>query len=328
MEVCASLDPALPLSEVAAVAGRLEALGVDAIHVPETIHDSLAVALLAIEHTSRVTVRTAVALAFVRSPTLVAYTAWDLRRLSQGRFELGLGSQIKQNVEDRHGMPWSEPTARMRDYLSALHALFAAFETGSLMPHLGSSYRVTRLQPYFNPGPCEHGPPPVWLGAINAGMCAVAGELAVGVITHPTNSTPSHIADVVRPALGAGRVLASATVATGPSASAVATERERQRRLLAFLYSTPSYRPQLERQGWPTLQAELAALTRAGSWDALPSVLTDEHLDVLLLTGTYDALPQLVQDRFGGLVDGVILPAAALLQDDAAAAVAVAELRG
>jgi probable F420-dependent oxidoreductase len=315
------------LSDVAAVVRRLESLGVDAVHVPETGHDSLAVALLAVEHTTRVTVRTAVTLAFVRSPTLVAYAAWDLRRLSHGRFELGLGSQVRQNVEDRYGMPWSEPTARMRDYVSAVHALFAAFETGSLPPYEGSSYRITRLQPYFNPGPSEHGAPPVWLGAVNAGMCSVAGDLAVGVITHPTNSTPFHIASVVRPALGDRRLLASATVATGPSAAAVAAERERQRRLLAFLYSTPSYRPQLERQGWPSLQPELAALTRAGSWEQLSSVLTDDHLDVLLLSGTYASLPQLLHDRFGGLVDGVVLPAAALLQDEQQAAVAVSALR-
>jgi hypothetical protein len=122
-------------------------------------------------------------------------------------------------------------------------------------------------------------------------------------------------------------LLASATVATGPTASAVAAERERQRRLLAFLYSTPSYRPQLERHGWPDLQPQLAALTRSGDWDQLPSVLTDEHLDELVLSGTYDDLPRLVHERFGGLVDGVVLPAVALLQDDAAAASAVAALR-
>jgi hypothetical protein len=131
----------------------------------------------------------------------------------------------------------------------------------------------------------------------------------------------------VRPALGDRRLIASATVATGPSAGAVLAERERQRRLLAFLYSPPSYRPQLERQGWPSLQPQLAALTRAGDWEQLSSVLTDDHLDVLLLTGTYESLPQLVHDRFGGLVDGVVLPAAALLQDEVQAAAAVAALR-
>jgi probable F420-dependent oxidoreductase len=327
MQVCASLDRQLPLAELPPLVRRLESLGVDAVHVPETVHDSLAVALVAVQHTRRVVVRTAVTLAFVRSPTLVAYAAWDLRVLSEGRFELGLGSQVRQNVEDRYGMPWTEPTSRMRDYVEALHTLFAAFQSGGPVHHAGEHYKITRLQPYFNPGPCQHGPPPVWLGAVNAGMCRVAGELAAGVITHPTNSTPEHLADVIRPALGDRKLLASTPVATGPDPAAVQAERERQRRLLAFLYSTPSYRPQLQRLGWPELQEELAALTRSGEWETLPSVLTDEHLDVLLLSATYAELPDRVRERFDGLVDGVVLPAAALLQDEKAAATAVAALR-
>jgi alkanesulfonate monooxygenase SsuD/methylene tetrahydromethanopterin reductase-like flavin-dependent oxidoreductase (luciferase family) len=105
MRVYVALDAELPLAAVPAYARRVEQLGFDGIHIPETIHDSLAVALLALEHTTRITARTAVTLAFVRSPTLIAYTAWDLSTLSGGRFELGLGTQIKQNIQDRFGMP-------------------------------------------------------------------------------------------------------------------------------------------------------------------------------------------------------------------------------
>ena len=120
MKVYSGMDPRLPLRDVAGYARRVEQLGFDGLHVAETIHDSLAVALLALEHTTTMTVRTSITLAFVRSPTLVAYTAWDLAVMSGGRFELGLGSQIKQNIRDRYGMPWSEPRSRMRDYLGAL----------------------------------------------------------------------------------------------------------------------------------------------------------------------------------------------------------------
>jgi alkanesulfonate monooxygenase SsuD/methylene tetrahydromethanopterin reductase-like flavin-dependent oxidoreductase (luciferase family) len=108
------MDPRMPLRDAAQYARRVEALGYDGLHVAETVHDSLAVALLAAEHTERITVRTSVTLAFVRSPTLVAYAAWDLARFSGSRFELGLGTQIRQNVEDRYGMPWTEPVARKR----------------------------------------------------------------------------------------------------------------------------------------------------------------------------------------------------------------------
>ncbi len=328
MEVYSSLEPDLPLSSVAAEAERLEALGVDGIHVPETVHDSLAVALLALQATSRVTVRTAVTLAFVRSPTLVAYAAWDLQRMSGGRFELGLGSQVRQNVEDRHGMPWSEPVERMRDYLRALHALFAAFQSGELVPHEGPTYAVTRLQPYFNPGPCEHGAPPLWLGAVNARMCSVAGDLATGVVTHPTNSSPSYLAEVVRPALGGKRLVTATTLATGVDDEAVATDRERQRRLLAFLYSTPAYATALERVGLTDLQPELARLTRDDRWADLERVLTDDALDRLILTGRYDELPDLLRRDYGSVADGIVLRAPADRAHDEAMAVAIEQIRG
>ncbi len=231
MLVYLALDPQQSLASVPAYARRAERLGFDGLHVPETIHDSLAVALLALEHTTRLTVRTAVTLAFVRSPTAVAYAAWDLSVLSGGRFELGLGSQIKQNIRDRFAMEWTEPVERMRDYVGALQALFEAFRTGGSLNFEGAHYRLTRMQPYFNPGPSDALPPPIWLGAVNAGMSELAGEVAHGVVTHSTNSEPEHLRDVVRPALQRGAiasgrsapavVIASPAVATGVDDAAV-----------------------------------------------------------------------------------------------------------
>src|SRR5207245_2337185 len=140
VKVYAGMDPRLPVRDVPAYAQRVEALGYDGLHVAESIHDSLMVALLAAEHTTRITIRTSVTLAFVRSPTLVAYAAWDLSQLSHGRFELGLGTQIKQNIEDRFGMPWDEPIERMRGYIDALTALYASFRTGERLHHDGAFY--------------------------------------------------------------------------------------------------------------------------------------------------------------------------------------------
>ena len=318
MKVYAAMDPELPLTAVPAYARRIEQLGFDGLHVAETIHDSLAVALLAIEHTSRITVRTAVTLAFVRSPTLVAYTAWDLSVLSGGRFELGLGTQIKQNIEDRFGMPWTEPLARMTEYVGAVTTLFEAFRTGGPVRYEGHTYRVTRMQPYFNPGPSDAVVPPIWLGAVNAGMCELAGAVAHGVVTHSTNSDPAYLRDVVRPALqrgaaGAARtteplLMASAPIATGDNDATVSQERERQRRMLAFLYSTPSYATALKRRGWPELPGQLRMLVRSQRWDDLPAVLNDAVLDEMLICGRYDELPGLLKARFGEISDGVVLP--------------------
>jgi probable F420-dependent oxidoreductase len=337
MKVYAAVDPQLPLAAVGAYARRVEQLGFDGLHVAETIHDSLAVALLAVEHTTRITVRTAVTLAFVRSPTLVAYAAWDLSTLSGGRFEVGLGTQIKQNIQDRFGMPWSEPRSRLRDYVGALEALFGAFHTGGPLRYESEHYRLTRLQPYFNPGPSDVVIPPIWLGAVNAGMCELAGEVAHGVVTHSTNSDPAYLRDVVRPALrrgagDAGRtaeplIVASPAIATGESNAAVARERERQRRMLAFLYSTPAYATALQRRGWSDLPEQLRAVVRTELWDDLPSVLSDEVLDELVVCGRYDELPEILTARYGTVADGIVLPPLGDTTDDRLLRECVAELR-
>jgi len=320
VRVYAGTDPRLPLRDVAAYAERVEALGFDGLHVPETVHDSLAVALLAAEHTRRITIRTAVTLAFVRSPTLVAYTAWDLSRASGGRFELGLGTQIRQNVEDRFGMPWTEPVGRMREYVEALGALYVAFRTGGAPRFEGAAYRLTRMQPYFNPGPDEEtAVPPTWLGGVNRGMCELAGELAAGLVAHPTNSDPEYLGGVVRPSLEAGaaragrpvgeiRLVAAATVVAGADEDELVAERDRQRRLFAFLYSTPAYAPRLERLGRGDLPARLRAVVRDGDWERLPGLVTDELLDAVAAVGRYDEVAEVLVERFANLVDGVSLP--------------------
>lgn len=318
MLVFAAMAPELPLTHVAAYAKRIETLGFDGVHIAETIHDSLAAALLAVEHTDRLIVRTAVTLAFVRSPMLTAYTAWDLAIMSTGRFELGLGTQVKQNIEGRFGMPWTEPRARMADYVAALDAIFAAFRTGEPLHHDGPAYLITRLQPFFNPGPKDIDPPRIWLGAVNAGMCELAGGLAHGVVTHSTNSDPQFLRDVVRPALRRGaqtsgrdeeaRVIASSAIATGPTDALVTRERERQRRMLAFLLSTPAYATALDRRGWADLADDLRALTKQQRWDDLTTVLDDDVLDELITVGRYDQLPALLRAKYTGLADGVVLP--------------------
>ncbi len=329
----------MPLAQVPAYARRIEALGYDGISVPETIHDSLAVALLIAEHTERLTIRTAVTLAFTRSPTLTAYAAWDLSAFSGGRFELGLGPQIRQNIADRMGMPWSAPVARMRSFITALHAMYDAFRTGELHPVPEGDYPVSRLQPYFNPGPDPATvTPPTWLGAVNPRMCRLAGELADGLVTHPTNSSPRYLEEVCLPnvrigAEHAGRdprsvqIVVAVTLVAGASDEELATERERHRRLFAFLYSTPAYSRTLELYGIEQLGAQLRAVVREERWEELPVLVPDELLDRVLVVGRYDELGPMLKERFTGLADGLLLGPVRSTQDDADVARLVAAVR-
>ncbi len=325
--------PRASLPDVIAHAQRVEALGYDGLHVAETIHDALAIALLALEHTSRLVVRTSVALAFTRSPTLTAYAAWDLARFGGGRFELGLGTQIRQNIEDRYAMAFSDdPLEQMRDYVGAVRAAFGAFESGTPPTFASRHYNFTRLQPYFNPGPIDAGTAPaIYLGGVARRSCALAGEIADGFVTHPTNSNPRYLETVCRPGLaeGAARVgrsldqeefelVIGTQVITGATPAALDLERERQRRLLAFLYSTPAYRATLELYGWGDLGPKLRAMIRRDGFDELGTILSDEVLDTLVPTATFGELPGLLTQRFGALGAGIVVTPPADASDDAA----------
>ncbi len=336
------MDPRLSLPDVVARAARVEALGYDGLHVAETVHDALAVALLVAEHTERITVRTSVALAFIRSPTLVAYATWDLAKLSGGRFQLGLGTQIRQNIEDRYAVPFGEdPIGRLGDYIGAVRACFDSFASGEAPDYHSAHYRVTRLQPYFNPGPDDETvPPPVYLGGVQRRACELAGAVADGFVSHPTNSNPLYLRETCLPALAAGAAVAGrdlktsgfetvigTPVVTGASAGAVATERERQRRLLAFLYSTPAYAPTLELHGWSDVGPRLRALVRHDRWNDLADVLSDEILDTLVPCGTFDELSGILLERFAGLGQGIVVNPPADPADDGAFRAVVAALR-
>jgi probable F420-dependent oxidoreductase len=342
MKVYAGMDPRLSLPEAVAHAQRVEGLGYDGLHVAETVHDSMAVALLVAEHTERVTVRTSVTLAFARSPTLLAYAAWDLAKLSAGRFELGLGTQVRQNIEDRYAVPFGDdPIGRLGDYVGGVRAAFASFASGTAPSYESPHYRVTRMQPYFNPGPdAATQPPLIYLGGVQRKACALAGAVADGFVSHPTNSNPRYLRETCLPALddgaaGAGRnlrevdfeVVIGTSVITGATSDDVLVERERQRRLLAFLYSTPAYAPTLELYGWAEVGPRLRDLIRHDRWDDLGAVLSDEILDTLVPSGTFDELPGLLRDRFNGLGQGVVVSPPPDARDDEAFGSVVAALR-
>lgn len=305
-EVWASTPETMGPRDIVAHARRAEALGFDGLQVPDAVHDGLLLATLALHATTRLRVLIGVLVAFPRSPMNVAIAAWDLAAMSGGRFALGLGTQVKGNIEDRYSTPWTAPLPRMREYIGSLRAIFDAFQNGTRLDFRGEHYRFTRLQPFFNPGPIEYPRIPLLMGAVGPQMTALAGEIADGLITHPTNTPPRYLAEVVRPRLGEGaaragrglddfRLLLNALVATGADAAAVAREREKWRRMLAFLYSTPPYWPSLELFGCKGRGEALLEMTRQNRWDRMHELIDDALLDAVVPSAIYRDLPAVLR---------------------------------
>src|SRR4051794_30558065 len=194
---------ALDVTNVAEEARLAEALGYDGIVAEETKDDPFIILALAAQATSRITLATTVAIAFPRSPTITAMTAWTLQRLSRGRFTLGLGSQVKGHIERRFGVPWSAPGPWLREYVQALRAIWDCWQNGSRLDFRGEHYKLTLMVPLFAPAPIEHPDIKVELAAVNPYMCQVAGEVADGIRAHSI-ATPRYIAETMAPAVRKG----------------------------------------------------------------------------------------------------------------------------
>lgn len=258
---------------------------------------------------------TNVAIAMPRSPMHLAHTAWDLQLMSQGRFRLGLGSQIQPHIEKRYGATWSPPAARMREIVAAVKAILHAWETGERLDFRGEHTRHTLMPPTFVPGPNPFGPPPILLGALGPLMTRTAAEVADGLLVMPFHSK-RHVEERTLPAVHeglsrAGRsadsfaILPQAIVAMGRTEQEIEAARAGVRGLLAFYGSTPAYRSVLEVEGWSDLQPELNRLSKVGDFAAMFALVTDDLLDRIGVAGTPEECAAEIHDRFGGFAERV-----------------------
>lgn len=305
-------DTPLDVHTVGRDAQLIEALGYDGFVVEETKDDPFVVLAIAAQATSTLPLGTAVAIAFPRSPTITAMSAWTIQKLSRGRFTLGLGSQVKGHIERRYGLHWSAPAAWMRDYVQAVRAVWHCWQNGTPLEFRGDHYRLNLMLPMFNPGPIDSPAIPIHLAAVNTAMCRLAGEVADGIRPHPV-CTPSYIQEVMLPAVRAGaaksgRSLQDFAVAMKPLIAAAADEdlleakvRDARARL-AFYASTPSYCAAFEHRGLADLANEAKVLSKAQRWEELPRLISDDVLHQFVIVGTYDAIGRKLLERFGPVV--------------------------
>jgi len=305
------------LAQVPAHAREIEALGYDGLFTFEGKGDPFLPLVLAAEHTERVELATAIALAFPRSPMNLAYIGHDLQVQSKGRFILGLGSQIKTHIEKRFSAIWSRPAARMRELVLAIRAIWRCWNEGERLDFRGEFYRHTLMTPVFDPGRSPYGPPRIFLAGVQPRMTEVAGEVADGLLVHPFNSR-RFMSDALLPALDRGlargdrkrsdyEVACQVLLVVGDSAAERRESATPIRQQLAFYGSTPAYRPVLEAHGWGELQDELHALSKRGGWIEMGERITDEMLETFAVCGSLDELPAKLHARYADQADRLAL---------------------
>lgn len=323
MKLDAALPP-IPLTDVPALARAAEAVGFGALWTTETVHDPFLPLALVAEHTTKLHFGTAIAVSFARSPATLAYTAWDLAAQSNGRFILGLGTQIKAHIERRFGLAWPvSVTGKLCEQIQVMRALWNTWQNDAPLNFRGEYYKITLMPPFFNPGPLSSpkvgdglgvrgAEVPIYVAGVNTGLAQLAGELCDGFHVHPFH-TPEYLSQTLLPSIAGGAAKAgrqksdvtiSATVFVATDEAGLAFCR----RQIAFYASTPSYRPVMQLHGWGAAAEKLSSLAARKQWDEMPVEITDQMLETFVtLVADENDLAAAIRKRYNGLVDRITL---------------------
>ena len=289
-------------------ARRARALGYDGFFTAETSHDPFLPLGIAAAVAPSLELGTGIAVAFARSPMVVAQTAWDLTAASGGKFILGLGTQVRAHITRRFSMAWAAPGPRLREYVQALRAIWSAWQEDRPLCFEGDHYRFSLMTPFFDPGPIDHPEIPVFIAGVGPYLSRLSGEICAGLHIHPLH-TVRYLDQVTLPALGEGAMVTSRSltdvavaaavfVATGRTEEQIDAAREVVRKQIAFYASTPTYRSVLDLHGWE-IGPRLSMLARRREWEAMAGLINDQILDEVAVTGPPDKVGGLLRERYG-----------------------------
>ena len=319
-------DAALPpvgLNDVPAIAKAAEEIGFDALWTQETQHDPFLPCALIAEHTTHLNFGTAIAVSFARSPANIAYTAWDLAEQSNGRFILGLGTQVKAHIERRFGQQWPESvTGKLREQIQVIRTFWDCWQNGTKLNFRGEYYKVTLMSPFFNPGPLPSrlspirggeggGVIPIYIAGVNTGLAKLAGGLCDGFHVHPFHST-RYLKEVILPGIEdgaqkAGRKRSDVAVSVTAFVATTSEEMNFARAQVSFYASTPSYRPVMDLHGWSDVAQKLSFHAAHGEWAEMPMLITDEMLREFCVVREEGNLADELKKRYDGIADRLTL---------------------
>ena len=307
-------------STVGVQAKAAEEAGYDIIGCGELSHDSIVTMTMAAAATERIGIQTSVTIAFPRSPFVLAMESWDIQQLSQGRFTIGLGSQVKGHNVRRFGGTWTAPGPRMREFIQMMRAVWDSWQNGSSPEFLGKSYTYTLMTPNFNPGPLDCGLPKIGLAMVGPVMAKVAGEVADVIMPHGGIMSDKYMREVLLPKVREGliknnrtwddiEVNSSGYLITGETDSEIEQSIEAMRRPLSFYGSTRTYHKVLALHDLEDLGLELHALSLRGKWDDMRETVKPDHILKLAQTCTYDGYPKfLAEHREYAAITGMTMP--------------------
>src|SRR5450432_1016512 len=301
------------LQSVPDFARKAEATGYGCLWTPETQHDPFLPLAVAATATSSIKLGTSIAVAFPRSPMVIAYTAWDIQKASAGRFILGLGSQVKAHNERRFSVKFESPGPKLREVVLALRAIWECWQNATPLKFQGEFYNFDLMTPFFNPGPIAHPRIPIFIAGVNRYMCRMAGEVCGGLHVHPFH-TPKYLREYVHPAVdeglrASGRSRHDFEYATSTFVIVGDTDRERAvnaeavRQQIAFYASTRTYERVLAAHGWEAIGPDLHQKSLSGDWKGMARLIPDEMLDTVAVTGTYESIGAKLRERYAGLLD-------------------------
>jgi len=305
-----------PLQEIGDLAQRTHAAGFSGLLFTETGRTAYLNAAVAAQAAPGLELSTGVAVAFPRSPFVTAATAWELQEATDGKFRLGLGTQVRTHVVRRYGVEFERPGPRLRDYVRAVKACFAAFRTGNL-DHRGDFYSLDFITPQWSPGPIEAADPKVDIAAVNPWMLRMAGEVADGIHVHPLGE-PGYIARHLVPnraegAAKSGRspqdiaVIVPVMTIVGDTDEERHRERELVRASMSFYGSTPNYAFIWDEAGFEGTTARIREKQKAGDLAGMAAQITDEHIARFATESTWDGLADALAAKYQGLATRIVL---------------------
>lgn len=299
--------------KIGQMAAQLEQAGFDGAYSFEGQNDPFISLTAAALKTQKMQLMTSIAVAFARNPMSLAYLGNDLQLLSEGRFTLGLGTQVKAHVERRYSMSWGKPVTRMREIVIAIKEIWRCWQTGERLRFEGEYYQHTLMNPTFSPEPNPFGVAKIFLAGVGPKMTEMAGEVADGFFVHPFHSAKSFeqlsMPNVQSGLDKAGKsrqdfvISAQVMAATGTFDQQLEAAIFSARSQIAFYGSTPAYKPVLSVHGWEGFQQHWSDLAREGKWIEMAASVTDEMLETFALVGTPEQVAKKMKTRCGGKMD-------------------------